>query len=152
MAKMQVKGLDEFIKKLEAAQRNPEKIVKKALYEGAGVVADAIRSNVASLPVDESHGTRARPKHGITGVEKAGLLSGIGISKMRTENAQVNVVIGFNGTNADGKKNTTIMRRAESGTSFQRKTPAVRPAVNRSKAAALDAIEEVFIKELDEIL
>lgn len=151
MAKMTIKGLDEFINRLEKAQRKPEDIVKKALYEGAGVVADAIRSSVASLPVDESHGTRARPKHGITGVEKAGLLSGIGISKMRTESAQVNVVIGFNGTNADGKKNTTVMRRAESGTTYQRKTPAVRPAINRSKTAAQNAMEQVFVEELKEI-
>lgn len=152
MAKMTVTGLDELIKNIENAGKNPEPVVKKSLYYGAGVVASAIRASVASLPVDESHGTRARPKHGITGVEKAGLLDGIGISHMRTENAQVNVVIGFNGTNADGKKNTTIMRRAESGTSFQRKTPAIRPAVSRSKAVALNTIEKAFVKQMKKIL
>ena len=151
MAKMTIKGLDEFIDKLEKAGQKPEAIVKKALYEGAGVVAEAIRAGVASLPVDESRGTRAKPKHGITGVEKSGLLSGIGISKMRVEDAKVNVAIGFNGTNADGKRNTTIMRRAESGTTTQQKTPAVRPAVNRSKAQAQNAMKEVFIEELEKL-
>lgn len=149
MAKMTIKGLDELIQKAEELGREPEAIVKKALFEGAGIVADAIRASVASIPVDESIATRARPKHGITGVEKAGLLSGIGISKMRVEDAAVNLVIGFNGTNADGKKNTTIMRRVESGTTLQAKTPAIRPAVNRSKGAAQDAMRKVFIDELE---
>lgn len=149
MARMTIKGLDEFITKLEAAQREPEAIVKKALYEGAGIVADAIRSGVASVPVSESN---QRPKHGVTSVEKAGLLSGIGISKMRTEDGTVNVVIGFNGTNKDGKRNTTIMRRLESGTSYQAKYPVVRQAVNRSKANAQEAMQKVFTDELQKLV
>ena len=152
MAKMTINGLDELIARLEKAGRKPEAIVKQALYEGAGVVADAIRASVASIPENESKGTRAHPKLGITGVEKAGLLSGIGISQMRVENETVNLVIGFNGTNADGTKNTTVMRRAESGTSFQKKTPAVRPAVTRSKKAAQDAMQKVFTDELEKLL
>ena len=152
MAKMTIKGLDELIERLEKAGQKPEAIVKKALFDGAGVVADAIRSGVASLPVDESKGTRRNPKYGITGVEKAGLLAGIGISKMRVENETVNLVIGFNGTNADGTKNTTVMRRCESGVSWQRKTPAIRPAVNRSKSQAQDAMHKVFIDELEKLL
>lgn len=146
---MTIKGLDEFITKLEAAQREPEAIVKKALYEGAGIVADAIRSGVASVPVSESN---QRPKHGVTSVEKAGLLSGIGISKMRTEDGTVNVVIGFNGTNKDGKRNTTIMRRLESGTSYQAKYPVIRQAVNRSKANAQEAMQKVFTDELQKLV
>lgn len=149
MARMTIKGLDEFIAKLEAAQKEPEAIVKKALYEGAGIVADAIRSGVASVPVSES---KRRPKHGVTSVEKAGLLSGIGISKMRTEDGTVNVVIGFNGTNEDGKRNTTIMRRLESGTSYQAKYPVIRQAVNRSKANAQEVMQKVFTDELQKLV
>lgn len=149
---MKINGLDELIARLEAAGRQPEGIVKQALYEGAGIVADAIRSGVSGLQVNEAPGTRARPKTGVTSTEKAGLLHGFGISKMRKESDVVSVVVGFNGTNADGHKNTTIMRRVESGTSFQNKTPVVRPAVNRSKSAAQEAMRKVFTDELNELI
>lgn len=147
--KMTIEGLDELIARAEKAAKNPENIVKKALFDGAGVVTDAIRAGVASIPVSEN---KKRPKHGVTRAEKAGLLDGIGISKMRTEDAAVSVVIGFNGTNSEGHRNTTIMRRLESGTSYQAKYPVVRPAVRRSKADAQEAMREVFLKELNEII
>lgn len=146
---MTIQGLDEFIRKLEEAGKQPENIVKKALYEGAGVVADAIRSGVRQIPTNDG---KRRPKTGVTPVERFGLLSGIGISKMRTEDGTVNVVIGFNGTNRDGKRNTTIMRRLESGTSYQQKYPVVRPAVNRSKAQAQEAMRRVFTEELQKLI
>lgn len=149
MAKMTIEGLDDFIRNLERAQKNPEEIVKKALYEGAGVVADAVRSGVAAIPVSEN---KKRPKHGVTRTEKEGLLSGIGISKMRTENAAVSVVIGFNGTNAEGRRNTTVMRRLESGTSTQAKYPVVRPATKRSKASAQEAMQKVFVEEMKKLV
>lgn len=152
MAKMTVKGLDEFIDRLEALGRDPEETVKRVMYVGAGVVADAIRSGVGSMPVDESKGTRRNPKRGVTGTEKSGLLAGIGISHMQTESGKVNLAIGFNGENANGKKNTTVMRRAESGTSYQQKTPTVRPAVNRSKSAAMDAMQKAFKEELENVI
>lgn len=149
MARMSIKGLDEFIEKLEAAGRRPESIVKMALFEGAGVVADAIRAGVSGIPTSEN---KRRPKQGVTADEKAGLLNGIGISHMRTEDETVNVVIGFNGTNAEGHKNTTIMRRLESGTSYQSKYPVVRPAVNRSRKAAQAAMQKVFTDELEKLV
>lgn len=149
MAKMTIEGLDDFIRNLERAQKNPEEIVKKALYEGAGVVADAVRSGVAAIPVSEN---KKKPKHGVTRAEKAGLLNGIGISKMRMENAAVSVVIGFNGVNEEGRRNTTVMRRLESGTSTQAKYPVVRPATKRSKASAQEAMQKVFVEEMKNLV
>lgn len=143
MAKMQVKGLDELIKKVEEAGKDPEELVKRALWEGAGLMADTIRAGVASIPTGE--------KREITETEKAGLLNGIGISHMRGENGSVSVVIGFNGTNADGKRNTTIMRRVESGSTSVRKRPTVRPAKNRARAAAMEAMRAQFEKDMKEL-
>ena len=143
MAKMQVKGLDELIKKVEEAGKDPEELVKRALWEGAGLMADTIRAGVASIPTGE--------RREITETEQAGLLKGIGISHMREENGSVSVVIGFNGTNADGKRNTTIMRRVESGSTSVRKHPTVRPAKNRARAAALEAMRAQFEKDMKEL-
>lgn len=149
MPKMEVKGLDELIKKTEAMGKNPTGYVKRALYVGAGLMADAIKSAVGSLPVSE-HGNKRHPQRGVTAVEKAGLVSGIGISKMSVSGEQVEIVIGFNGTNADGVKNTTTMRRVESGTSIRQKIPTIRPAANRTRAAAFAAMQEQFERDLKE--
>lgn len=149
MAKMTIKGLDELISNLEKLGRDPEGIVKMALYEGAGRMADAIRAGVNGIPVNEGKG---RNRSGITSSEKQGLLDGIGISKMRSEDGQVTAVIGFAGTNSDGHRNTTIMRRLESGTSYQAKYPVVRPAMNRTKTSVADAMQKTIVEETKKIM
>lgn len=149
MPKMEVKGLDELIKKTEALGKNPTGYVKRALYVGAGLMADAIKGAVGNLPVSET-GNKKDKQRGVTAVEKAGLVSGIGISRMSVGGERVEVVIGFNGTNADGVKNTTTMRRVESGTSIRQKIPTVRPAANRTRTAAFAAMQEQFTKDLSE--
>lgn len=145
-----VTGLDELIRKFEAAGKRPEGLVKRALYEGAGVMADAIKASVQSIPVDEKFGTENNPRNGVTAAEKTGLINGVGISHMREENGSVSVVIGFAGVNAEGEKNTTVMRRVESGTSRTRKHPTVRPAKNRTKTAAIAAMQQQFEKDMTE--
>lgn len=149
MPKMKVEGLDQLIKKTEQLGKNPSGYVKRALYVGAGLMADAIKGAVGGLPVSDP-GNKRHKQRGVTAVEKAGLVSGIGISHMKTGSNTVEVVIGFNGTNADGVKNTTTMRRVESGTSIRQKIPTVRPAANRTKTAAFSAMQEQFAKDLKE--
>lgn len=148
---IQITGLKEFIRKVEEAGKRPEGLVKRALYEGAGVMADAIHTAIGTIPTDESWGTRNHKKDGITLREKAGLLWGLGVSRMKEENAGVSVVIGFAGENADGERNTTVMRRVESGTSVTKKRPTIRPTKNRTKAAALSAMQKQFEKDIQEM-
>lgn len=149
MPKIEVIGLTELIKKAEQLGKKPTGYVKRSLYVGAGLVADAIKGAVGGLPVS-GPGNIGHKQKGVTAVEKAGLMSGIGISHMKVGDDSVEVVIGFNHTNADGVKNTTTMRRVESGTSIRQKIPTVRPAVNRTKAAAFSAMQRQFEKDLKE--
>lgn len=150
MPRMEVKGLDDLIKSTEALAKNPAGYVKRALWVGAGMTADAIKAAVASLPVASEPGNKKHPMRGVTSVEKAGLVTGVGISRMYETGQTVEVVIGFNGENADGDKNTTTMRRIESGTSIRRKIPTIRPAVNRTRAKAFSAMQEQFARDLQE--
>lgn len=144
MARLKVKGLDELIRKTEEAGRDPTELVKRALWEGAGLMAGAIRVNVSGIPTGG--------KREITATEKAGLLKGIGISRMRDEGiGQVSLVIGFNGTNSDGERNTTIMRRVESGSLSVQKHPTVRPAKNHARKPALAAMQKQFEKDLKDM-
>lgn len=151
MPKMEVKGLDELIKKTEALGKNPTGYVKRALYEGVAVMFPAVQSAVAAIPTDENYGTRRKKRNGISAAEKAELVASLGRSRMEVKGETVNISIGFKGKNtAAGVKNATVMRRVESGTSYMTKHPTIRPAKNRASTAAFSAMQEQFTKDLKE--
>ena len=140
---------------------NTEKIIGKAVYAGAGVIADAVRQSVNSLPIvssKESFGTPSKPISGVTTSQKKGLLDGLGISKMRTENGYYHVKVGFNGYNRtktkkypSGQPNILIARSVENGTSFRVKQPFVSPAVRRAKKTAEQKMKEVLDEEINRL-
>ena len=150
MAKMTIKGLDEFVDKVERLGRNPAAFVKRAIYAGADVMANEIHAAINGLPVDNDFGIKKKPKNGITSEEKASLLAGFGISKMDESDARVTVAIGFKGKSPSGVTNATVMRRIESGTSVMQKRPTIRPAANRAKSQAIAAMQKQFETDLKE--
>ena len=87
----------------------------------------------------------------LTADQRAALVNGLGISRMREESGAVSVVIGFAGTNKDGERNTTVMRRVESGTSRTEKLPVIRQTKNRTRAAAMAAMREQFEEDIKEL-
>ena len=122
--KLTVKGLDEFIHKLSDLGKNGKKFAKRSLYEGAGVMADAIKSSINGIPTrpEESNPKSNSMQSGITPTQKEGLVDGFGIAPMREVGSGVNVKIGFGGRNADGKSNTSVADAAESGRSWLQAT------------------------------
>lgn len=153
MAKMTVgKGLDDYISAL-AHFRNSIKddVIGAAIYAGAGVVADAVRNSIEALPVVDGWGTPSHPlPGGVTAEQKAGLLQGLDIAHERNDGGFRNVRLGFGGYNAtktkkfpQGQPNMLVARACESGTSWKRKKPFVRPAVNRARSGAEDKMRQV---------
>lgn len=124
-----------------------------ALYEGAGILADAVREEIGKIPVDDQpwkNGRKSRIST-LTSAQKEGLLNGLGVAKHREEDGSVNTRIGFSGYNShatkahpNGEPNALVARAVESGTSFRAKTPIVRPAVRRVRQAAIDAMAKKF--------
>ena len=53
MAKISFPELDAYISKLSKLYKDTEPIVKAAVYEGAGIVADEIKKGLESLPIQE---------------------------------------------------------------------------------------------------
>lgn len=135
MATLKIKGLDEYIKKLDALGVETRPIIKRSLYEGAGVMADAIKSSIGSIPVTEK---------GVTEIQKKGLSDGFGIARMRDSVDGVNVKLGFHGVNGDGKPNTVVARMTESGSSRRQPVKFFNSAVNSSRQSALSAIQKEF--------
>lgn len=159
MAKLKFDGLDEYEKQLLKLQEVSKECVGQAIYKGAGIVADAVKRNIESLPIDTRRVKNGQMLQGITETQKQGLRDGFGISKMRSENGYVHVKIGFDGYNGsvtkkypNGQPNSVIARSVNSGSSFRQRIPFVDNAVNSSKDACEQAMKNTFDKVLQENL
>lgn len=160
MARMRMKGLDEYLLKLSRLNKATPELCGKAIYKGAGIVANAVKASIEELPVIKGeHGSADHPIDGVTPVQKRGLLDGWGISPMRNDNGYINVKLGFDGYNAtktekfpNGQPNQLIARAVESGTSIRVKHPFVSPAVRKSHKAAEGAMAEVLDEEIKKIM
>lgn len=152
--KLTVKGLTEFIHNLDELGKNGKKFAKRSLYEGAGVMADAIKSSINTIPTraEESDPGAPRMQSGITPTQKQGLIDGFGISRMRDAGPGVNVKLGFGGKNADGRSNASVADAAESGRSWMQATHFFSQAVNGSRGAAESAMEKEFTDQVKQIM
>lgn len=149
-------GSDEYTKKLKALGDDAEAIIGKAIYPAAGMLADAIRANIKALPKIRKIGDGMI--EGVSEPQRRGLLDSFGITPMQRRDGIYDVQIGFgmkSGTGYNsiktkrwpkGQPNLMIARSVESGTSFLKKTPFVRPAVNKYKKK----IEEMLEKAVDD--
>lgn len=133
---------------LESLGKDSQEIAKRGLYDGAKVVADAVRARVEDLPVTDEYGWPDHPRDGIRDYEKAGLAAGLGVADHRAGGGKVDTSIGFHGYNSRGKPNALIARSVERGTSFMKADPIVRPAVNASRSAARAAMVKTAEEEI----
>ena len=134
-------------------------MIGRAVYAGAGIVADAVKQGIQSLPVVTGYGTDTNPlPGGVTAAQKAGLLDGFGISKLQDDSGYHNVKLGFDGYNRtrtemypQGQPNQLVARGVESGTSWKQKKPFIRPATTRSRKAAETEMKRVLDEEIEKI-
>lgn len=151
MATIRFKGIDEYVEKLEKLSQHSVGPIKAAVWEGAHVVRGAMLSSLESVPVQDEFVPKGKIRQSITSEEKAGLLDGFGIAKMRVGNA-VDTVIGFSGRNSRGESNSTIARQLESGTSWMQKNAFIRRAVNSSRGAAEKAIQTKLEESISKLM
>ncbi len=160
MARVTFQGLRDYELLLSKLESGSEEIAGRAVYEGAAVVADEVRSAIQGLPEITGYGTAENPlPGGVTKRQKNGLLKGFGISKLKNDNGYINVKLGFDGYNGTptptwsyGPPNVMVAYGTESGTTWKRKHPFIRPAVNRSKKAAEAKMAEVLDEEITKIM
>lgn len=143
---MKVTGLEEISRKLtEAAEKAPE-VAARALYDGAGVMADAYTRAAESIKADKFryafNGHKRLPSH----EEKAAVLGKTGIAKFNRNGSEVETSVGLSGklgyATIAGKQVAVrkIAYAINSGTSFMEKQPVFRRAATQAKAAASAAI------------
>ena len=159
MAKLIVgAGIGNYIDSLEKLADASDDMIGKAIFAGANVVTNKIRSAVSALPVESSKAVAAAggKMTGVSSTQKAGLLSGLGISHMQLHDGNHDVKVGFDGYNRtkterwpNGQPNAMIARSLESGTSFRVKNPIISKATRASKDEAEQAMAKAFDDELE---
>ena len=151
------RGIDDYIAQLGNLADGSGDAVGHAVYQGAKVVADAIKSEIGGIPVnDHPPILKGGQKIGtITTKQKQGLIDGFGISKMKDESGYKNVKIGFSGYNGEktdkypnGQPNPMIARAVNSGTSFRTKNAFVDRATRKNRAQAEEAMKKTIDEEI----
>ena len=159
MARIEFYGIEEYFAKLARLGEKTTGVCKRAIYDGAAVLADAVKAEVQALPTTDRNAKKGETQ-GILEYEKQGLLDGMGIARMRDDNGKVETRVDFDGYNRlkskrfpNGHPNAMVARSINSGTSMRPKNPfmarAVRKArdkANQAMAARLDADIEKIMK------
>lgn len=137
LARMTFMAGDEFALALSRLATQSDEIAKKAIYEGAKVVADKIKSNLEGV---------------LSGNESGDMLASFGVTPIgRDADGNWNAKIGFDGYDSKGVPNQLKARVLESGSSRQQKKPFVRPAVNATKGAAVEKMGQVINEEIQRL-
>lgn len=149
MAKFTIgRGLDEYLSQLEDLEFRADGMAGAAIYEGAKIVADQIRANIAAMPTSPTQTVHDGERRNPWAVEKAGMLAGLGISRKSTDNGFINVKIGMSGYNGIERPNVVVLRTFEAGNSFCNRLAPVSRAVRATRAAAEQAIKDKIEEEI----
>lgn len=139
-------GIDEIFQTLRRLGEDAEGIAKQGIYEGAGMVADAVRANIDGIRSGGDEDWEAKRRE----TQKAGLREGLTTSPIQPYKNGIYGGVGFDGRNAAGQPNQLIARVFNSGTSFSSKQSffedAVRSTRNAAKQRIIDKMDEEFEK------
>lgn len=163
MARMTIKGADEYALKLSKLGKSTETIAGKAIYSAADIVANRIKKNIQALSavpdIENIKAYRSGEKSHLSYTQKKGLQESFGVAKMQQDNGFYNVKLGFDGYNEvktrkypKGQPNQLIARVTESGSPYMDKTPFMRMAVNATRKPALAEMQKVIDEESKKIM
>ena len=131
-------NMNDFAHKLYKVRYESDDIARKAVREGAGVVADEIRKRLEQTISDEATGD---------------LLDSLGITPVDVDMRGVyNAKVGFDGYDSKGVPNQLKARVLESGSSKQKKRPFIRPAINATRQKVYFTMSRVVDEEIKKIL
>lgn len=135
MARFEVNGLGDIIRRIENAEEHAVPICKKSVYEGAGIVADAVREELQKA---------------LSGNSTGDLENSLGIQELQEDGATVSTVVGFAGYDRNGTPNPLKARVLNSGTSStnHRKTRFISKAISKSDLPARLKMAEIAKTEL----
>ena len=147
MATIKMKTSDDYLAKLAVLESNADEVIKKAIHDGAGVVADGIKTKIPTIP--DVH------RYILNDLEKS-----FGITPIsKDREGDWNAKIGFDGYGSHptkkypkGLPNQMMARAIESGTSFRKKHPFVRTTVTRMRKPCLEAMKNRIDIETEKVM
>ena len=151
---VKTEGLNELSRALESLGNAADGIAAQGLYEGARVMADAVRQSVQSIQTARFRYVKNGGQRLPSPEEKAVLENAkIGVAKFRKNGIRVDTSVGIQNSGYGTLNGKTvpvpvIANAINSGTSFMKKQPFVRKAANsggkKAIAAMTASIEEAF--------
>ena len=150
-------GMDELGRMLSKLGNAAQGVAAASLYEGAGVMADAVSQAVHGIATEPFRYAAGGRKRKASPEEKALLEEAPkGVSKFRKNGVSVDTSVGLgnSGYGQLGGKTKPLPQIANainSGTSFMEKQPFFRKAVSRAKGPALKTIDGGIQKRIEEI-
>lgn len=154
---MKSDGMAEVSKMLEKLEEAAPRAASKALYKGAGIMAEEIKNGAESIktaPFKCVSGGRTR----LPSPEEKEIImaAGAGIAKFDKNGTEVNTSVGYRAggyadLNGKMKPVPMIANAINSGTSFMQKQPFVRKAAQSGGQKAIQAMSEVLESEFSAI-
>lgn len=160
MAKVTVLKDASIADQLQKLSGRTEEVAKKAIYAGAKILTDEIRSNLENLPEDQFRYLQEGEKfNGVPKDQKKDLEESLGVTPINQDkHGDWNAKIGFDGYGSfptkkypKGVPNNLLARSIESGSSVRQKTPFVRPAIRKKKKEVLAAMQTVVDEEISKM-
>ena len=147
MPRINVRGLDDLTHALSRVTDKSEEIIKRAIFDGVAVIADAVRSNIGSISTGGPSAWETRRRE----EQKAGLQGGLTTYQIEDKGGKIEGGVGFTGQNSRGQPNRVIARAFNSGTSFSSKQPFFDRAVRSSRGQAQQTVVSEIEAELEKL-
>lgn len=152
---VKTEGMDEINAMLGKLEQGVNGIAAQAVYEGAGIIADELKSQAKGIRTAPfkyaTHGNRRLPSP----EEKEAILSAGGIARFNNEGgAEIQTSVGYSNAGYAEvagriKPIPLLVNAINSGTSFMRKQPFVRKANSSGGKKAVAAMKEKIEKSLE---
>ena len=154
---MQADGMEEISEILSKLEDEAQGIAARGLYDGAGVMADAIKREAANIKTAPFKYAKNGSTRLPSPEEKEIVLqAAAGIARFNKNGAEVDTSVGFQNAGYAQLKNKTVpvpvvVNAINSGTGFMEKQPFVRKAEKAGRAKAMQAMKASIERDFDAI-
>ena len=155
--KVTTAGMDDLTRMLDGLGNAAQGVASAGLYDGAGVMADAVSRSVHGIDTEPFHYAAGGRTRKPSPEEKALITSAPhGVAKFQKRGTEVNTSVGLTTAGYGKLGNKTkpiplIANAINSGTSFMQRQPFFRKAVSQGRSNALTAIENGINKAIEEM-
>ena len=151
---MKVDGMVEISELLDKMEKQAPKVASRALYEGAGIMAEEIKQQAQEIKTAPFKYAKDGQRLPSPEEKEIVIAAGMGIAKFDKNGTEIDTSVGYrNAGYADlnGKKKPipVIVNAINSGTSFMNKQPFIRKAANSGGKKAIAAMKETLEAEFE---